>query len=92
MKSLEAKKVLTEVLLESLNESSILCEEDYEHEFRTGQKWGLKDKLSGTTRDISTLPAAFQKGYNSVRKEPWWQKFNAKLADYLARMGSSRLR
>ena len=82
--------ILKELIMESV--MSELNEEDTEYEEAMGRKWAMKDKLSDTKRDISAFPPAFQKGYKQIQREDWWTKFNDKITDYLARMGSSRLR
>lgn len=86
MNQSDLKHVISEVLLRELNEA------DTEYEYAQGKKWGMKDLLSDTKRDLSNFPPAFVKGYKEIQREGWWQRFNAKLTDYLARMGSSRLR
>jgi hypothetical protein len=80
------KEMITESIISGLNESDTTYEE------AMGRKWGVKDKLSGIKRDLSHYPSSFQKGYKQVQRESWWQKFNDKLTDYLARMGSGRLK
>ncbi len=82
----QLKEIITEVVLESLNE------EDYEHEANQGRLWGLKDRANGRVRDISTMPRAFQKAYYKAYKDPLWQRINNRITDFLGRMGSSRLR
>ena len=59
--------------------------------FANGKKWGLKDKLTDTERDLEHYPTAFAKGYRSVRREGWWQKSNDRLTNWLGRLGSSNV-
>lgn len=60
--------------------------------FANGKKWGLKDKLTDTERDLEHYPPAFVKGYRLVRREGWWQKTNDRITDWLGRLGSSNIR
>ncbi len=86
VKKMILKEVITESVIAHLNE------EDTSYEEAMGKKWGLKDKLSGTKRDISKFPLAFQKGYKKVQKEGWWQKFNTWLTQKAGEMGSSLIK
>lgn len=94
MKSAEVKKAVQEVLLEHLNEVQPQMSAEDRELYRKGVVLGASDKLKAVTRRLSPdkLPQAFIDGYNSVRREGWWTKFNSKLTDYLARLGSSNLR
>lgn len=81
-------------LKEILDEVPV-SEGDSAHEYAMGKQWGLKDKLSGTKRELNPAhyPASFIMGYKETRgDEGWWQKMNSRMTDLLARMGSSRLR
>jgi len=91
MKPTELKLIITEVILQSLNET--LCEVygDDEWNYQNGVKWGIKDKLTNTQRELDKYPPAFVKGYKAVQREGWWQKFNDKLTNWLGQLGSSRL-
>jgi len=88
MKSSQLKEQVISILLESLNEG------DAAYEYAMGKKVGVRDRIAGKKQhfDPNHYPAAFIKGYNEIQSESWWQKFNEKLTDWLARMGSSRLR
>ena len=84
--SMVIKEYLTESLLKRLNE------EDYEYEEKMGEKWGLRDMLSDTKRDISNMPAAWQKGYKKIQRDKKWAQWNNRITDLLGRMGSSLIR
>lgn len=89
MKSSKLKSIVSEAVLHVLNEA------DTAHEYAVGKAVGLRDKLAGKKPqrfNPAHYPAAFINGYNEIQSEGWWQKFNAKITDYLARLGSSRIR
>jgi len=61
---------------------------DPKWQYANGKKWGVKDKLAGVDRELDKYPDSFVKGYKEVQNPHWWNKFNNKLADFLARLGS----
>lgn len=94
MKLSEVKEVLSEVLIEQLNEVNSQLSQKDQDLFRKGQVLGISDRKSGDIKklDPKVLPKAYIAGYNSVTKRSWWDRFNSKMSDYLGRLGSSRLR
>ena len=61
---------------------------DPKWQYANGKKWGVKDKLAGVDRELDKYPDSFVKGYKEVQNPHWWNKFNNKLTDFLARLGS----
>lgn len=89
------------IKLKHLIEEGSFESQDTEHEFRRGIAVAKADYLKGYERDLDPdyLPPAFLKGYKlgwkaarKARGDTWWNRFNDKITDLLARMGSSRLR
>lgn len=85
------------IKLKNFINESVVDENDVEHEFKNGYKWGKKDYIQGyEDRDLSHFPESFVKGYKKgwkeERRKRWWDSMNAKMTDLLGRMGSSRLR
>jgi len=62
---------------------------DPKAQYANGQKWAIKDRLSGVKRELDKYPPAFAKGYQTVQRESWWQKFNEKLTQLAAEFGKS---
>lgn len=58
-------------------------------EFMLGLKVGVQDKASGTKRDLTGFSNDFVRGYKTVPKEKWWDKFNDKLTQWAADFGHS---
>jgi hypothetical protein len=83
VKTMILKEMITESILQSLNENDPIYDE------KMGRKWGVKDKITGEKRDISKFSLEWQKGYKQVQREQWWSKLNSKLTDYMGRLGSS---
>ena len=78
-------------MLETLNTTP---QDQDKLEFVHGQQQAMKDKKIGYefgARNLSEYSKAFGKGYKSVYGG-WWDRFNTKLTDFVAGMGSSRLR
>jgi hypothetical protein len=61
---------------------------DPKWQYENGKKWGVKDKLAGTERELDKYPDPFVKGYKEVQSPGWWTKFNDKLTQLLAQLGS----
>jgi hypothetical protein len=57
-------------------------------QYENGKKWGVKDKLSGVERELDKYSPSFVKGYKEVQSPGWWTKFNDKLTQLLAQLGS----
>jgi len=103
MKTSKIKYIITEVILKSLNEAPVRTwnldptpagqhppnPTDEVGQYNKGKAWGVKDRLSGTQRELDKYPPAFAKGYKEVQSDSWWNKFNAKLTDMIARLGNS---
>lgn len=94
MKRFEVKQIFTEVLLEYLNEEQNLSSKQEQDLYKKGVALGVSDKMKDINRKLngSEIPLAFIRGYTKARNESWWNKFNDRMTDYLARIGSSRLR
>jgi hypothetical protein len=102
----ELKNVITESLLEALNtptnppgewDTKPLSKSDVsgynpEYERARGRKVGVQDKISGKNRDLSQYSADFQKGYKEVHKDGFWSRFNDRMTQWLANMGSSLIK
>lgn len=88
----ELKRLVLESMLETLNTPQGGQEQE-KRDFALGQQYAVRDKKFGTTeRNLEKQSKAFKKGYQSVMGGGWWQKFNDKLTNFMAGMGSSRLR
>jgi hypothetical protein len=77
------KEYITEIVMKSLNEVTP------EYGEALGRKWGMKDMLSDTKRDISSFPIEFQRGYKQIQRDKKWAKFNDKLTNWLTQLGYS---
>jgi hypothetical protein len=62
--------------------------QDPKHQYENGKKWGVKDKLAGTERELDKYHPAFAKGYREVQNPGWWNKFNEKLTQLLGQLGT----
>jgi hypothetical protein len=63
--------------------------EEDQKDFESGKRSGLKDKLSGNSRDLEKHSSAFVKGYKFLQGKSAWNSFNNKITDFVTRMGSS---
>ena len=72
-----------------VNRDATVNPADPKAQYANGQKWGVRDRLSGVKRELDKYPPAFTKGYLSIQHEPWWQKFKAKLTQLAADFGNS---
>lgn len=88
------------IKLKNIMESAV-SENDDEFDIKRGVAMAKKDYMAGYERDLDPdyLSPAFLKGYKiglkaikKQRGDTWWNRFNDRLTDFLARMGSSRLR
>lgn len=66
--------------------------QDPKFQYENGKKWGVKDKIAGVERELDKYPPAFAKGYREVQNPGWWSKFNEKLTQLLAQLGSGASR
>ena len=98
MKQSKLKYIITEAVLQTLiEESGHLYEEDHKYSYENGIKWGRKYKMEGKTleqllENFPNLPRDFIKGFKTGYGDSTWMKFNDKLTNWLAQLGSSRLR
>jgi len=76
-------------LQEAFDEKGISQQDRENPRFMFGVKQGIKDKVNGTQTDLSTKHADFVRGYNVVKHEGWWSKFNDKLTRWAAEFGNS---
>jgi hypothetical protein len=76
-------------LQEALNEGGISQQDRENLNFMTGLKMGVKDKANEVKRDISSRHPDWQRGYNTIKGDGWWHKFNDKLTRWAAEFGNS---
>lgn len=62
------------------------------HDEAMGRKAGLKDMLQDVKRDLTQYSPDFVRGYNQIKRQKSWDKWNDRLTRLLAALGSSRLK
>lgn len=102
MKPSDLKFLVTEALIQSLNESRAdLKEGDDKYEFEQGKKWAIKHRTQGMgpkggleylLQRFPGLSPSFKKGYNVGHGVSMWNTFNGKLTDFLGRFGSGNVK
>lgn len=76
-------------LQEAFDEGGISQEDRGNMKFMMGVRQGIKDKANGQRTDLKGKHADFTRGYNVVKHEGWWNKFNDKLTRWAAEFGNS---
>ena len=76
-------------LQEALDSGSISKEDRANLHFMTGLKQGVKDKAADIQRDVSGEHPDFVRGYKTVKRAGWWDKFNDKLTAWASEFGKS---
>lgn len=76
-------------LQEAMEHAGISKEDRENVAFMSGLKMGVNDKAANRKRDVSRHPEDFQRGYNTIKRTGWWEKFNDKLTNWASNLGQS---
>lgn len=76
-------------LQEALDTGEVSTNDKDNIAFMSGLKIGVQDKNSGRKRNLKSYPPDFARGYNMVKREGWWNRFNDKLTSWASSIGHS---